>query len=252
MIGGRELLGGLLAGVGGAVLIAALVLGRGEQRAPEYWSAFASGGGVIHAQVEEFVRADPDRGDLWGLPERRVRETWILMDVRRGVVEMMLATHSSEGQLLDRGRSDGGRVFSAAVPERPIRDWPEPGSDGVSFTGEGSGSDEFRRRTEEWAEEQGLQVVQSDVDGTVMLIGVFPPGQIDAGVNAITSGYAGDLDAIEIEAEWVLTEAYLVQSVEYRAALADGSRVVIESQQMSYSLLPRSEWKAVEELVFGE
>lgn len=248
----QRFLGAAVIGIGGAALIAALVLGRGEQRTPEYWSAFAGGGGVIHAQVEEFVRADPSRRDTRGLPERRVRETWILMDVRRGVVEMILVTHSPEGELLERGRSDGGRVFSAAVPERPVRDWPEPGSESVSLTVEGGGSEEFRQRTEEWAEQQGLQVVRGGVDGNVMLTGVFPPGQIDTGVSAITSGYTGDLDAVEIEVERVLNEAYLVQSVVYRAVLEDGSRVVIESQRMRYSLLPRSEWGAVEELVFGE
>ena len=43
-----------------------------------------------------------------------------------------------------------------------------------------------------------------------------------------------------------------LESVQFRALLKDGSRVVIASQRFHFTLLPLSEWKGIEELVFGE
>ncbi len=238
MIGGRVLLGSLLAGVGGALVIAAVVLGRGGQAEVVTWGTLQREGGVLHMRVENYER-EPFERVFNPRPEWRIVERWDRFGEGGGWIT---AAHSADGTLLFRARKVHGELEMETefVSETEPRDWPRvsghsPGRPGLSCG--------------EPAAENVVQIARPR-EGTVMCIEPYPRPATGSVSSAYEPAWPIDLDVVAVQKEVVGGER--LQSIQFRAILEDGSRVLIASQRYYYALLPLSEWEGIEELVWGD
>lgn len=245
------------AGVGGAVLIVAVVLGRGD--AAEVTLGFqtlGTEGGVLHTRTEVFERENPYRRVRNALPERRIEESWMRIIPGSGELMSVRAAHSPGGVLLSRGHmtvtpGDPPNTdnLNEHVPNGPVLDWPRSRSANLVFPPEAGVG--VRATMEAQIASGELELLSGPREGTIMLVGQHSPERTDVAPDAVTRAYAGDLDAVEILSELVLTEHYQALSQHYWAVRADGSRVLIASRLFHVSLLPLSAWEEIEELVWG-
>jgi hypothetical protein len=262
--GGRELLGGLLAGVGGAVLIAALVLGRGDAK-PAMELAALDDGGVLVARVETYQRHGAKAemiaglvaaGDLYLRPEQYVAESWALLGPQAEMLEILTAIWTEDGELLER-TSVVGRE---RVTERPglgvVRRSTLPGG-GLGrmqilpsgLLGESRADVEERLATGEW------ELVAPARTGTLVLRQTrsVQPGELEAQARGgVFAPYYADLQVVRIVHEQTYSqESWLVTEVLW-AELTDGTRVLVESRRMTIEARGSEEWAGIVARVWGE
>jgi hypothetical protein len=238
----------LLVGVGGVVLIAVWVVGRGDAAEVVTWERLTEDGGVLWVHIEVFERQRYP-GEGGGLPERYVEELWLQSEPGAEYGQRAIsALHSLDGVLFSRtstGGWGGGNTFPTSGE---ARNWPSPRNQTIEWTkGFNIGG-----TTEQELLGRGLTPVPGPREGTVMFVGPYPRprgGQVPGAGNP---GYPIDLKVVSVEEAVVLTETFQPLSIHFRALLEDGSEVVIASQEFEYSNLRPWEWEGIEELVFGE
>jgi len=243
MVSGRVLLGAMVAGVSGAVLVAAVVLARGGQSELVTLEQFQDEGGVAYVRTEFFMRQSGTIGALGP----QVLEAWYRNE--GGGVEVILANHTLDGVLLGRGRGSQDDIESETVEDGLIVAWPRPTRYGTTTPGDMSAED--LAEIVALMSEQGLEQVASLRDGTLRFVGVYPPPAAGTTPTPGHPAYPSDLDVVTVEQEWLFGPSLGQQRIRFQAILEDGSRVLIASRRHDYALLPLSEWDAIEELVWG-
>ena len=236
MIGGRVLLGGLIASVVGATLIAALVVGRGGQAEVLTRQTLDDEGGVMWTRIESYERLPFERV-FNPRPERTIQQTWTRFAPDMGA-ETIFASHTIDGVLLARSRLVGGNVVDAARDVGERRSWPRPSGHSIGLGG-GPVCD------------PGLELVPSERLGAPMCVGSYARPPTGAISSAGRPAWPIDLDVVSVQREVRLHPRGGPLSETFRALLEDGSHVVIASQRYHFEVLPLSEWDAIEGLVFG-
>lgn len=242
----RSLLVAAIGGVLGAVLVAVLVLGRGEHAESLTLADLDDEGGVMWVHIEVFERPLYP-GESRALPERYVQELW-LQSEPGAPYRSISALHSLDGVLFSRtstGDPDGANTFPTS--DEP-RHWPSPRNQTIEWT-EGFN---FGGTTEEELLGRGLTQVPEPRAGTVMFVGPHPRLARRFGSTAGAPAWPIDLKVVSIEEAVVLTDTFQPLSIHFRALLEDGSRVVIASQRYHFTILPLSEWDEIEALVFED
>ena len=235
----RVALGGLLAGTGGAVLIAVLVLGRGGQVEALTWETVDEEGGVLWLHIESYERPPFER--VFN-PRREwtITDTWTRAEPRTSV-EWIGAGHTVEGVLIGRGRSsEGGPVPGDTFGGEP-REWPRPRGNSI---GQGDGScGEVN---------EGLEPIPNGHEGAFICVGPYLRPRTGTSSGAGSPAWPIDLDVVSVQKEARFNARGGLESIHFRALLEDGSRVVIGSERFHLSVLPLSAWEGIEELVWGD
>jgi hypothetical protein len=233
----------MVAGVCGAVLVAALVLARGGQSELVTLEQFQNEGGVAYVRAELFMRQSGTVGTFGP----QVFESWYRNE--GDGVEIILANHTLDGVLLGRGRGSQDDIESETVEDGRVVAWPRLAGYGTATPGDMSAED--LAEVVALMREQGLEQVASLRDGTLRFVGLYP--RLTAGTTPTPGhpAYPSDLDVVTVEQEWLFGPNLGQQRIRFQAILEDGSRVLIASRRHDYSLLPLSEWDAIEELVWG-
>jgi hypothetical protein len=267
VVGGRELLGGLLAGVGGAAVIAALVLGRGDAAPRMDLAALAAldDGGVLVARIEVYQRHGAKAEEIAGLlaegdrylfPERYVTEDWLLLGPEAYMLESTRATWTSDGQLLERQRMVGREM----VIERPGRGVVHEST----LPGSGLGQmqvppsvllAESRADVEQRLASGNWELVAPSRVGTLVIVSSRPivPGELRAQEVAMRSGfYFADLPATRFVTEETYTAEYWPTGSRRWAVLDNGSRILVESRTFTIEARAAAEWDGFVARVWGE
>ena len=265
--GSWGVLGGLLAGVSGAVLIAALVLGRGGQvMATPMELAALDDGGVFMIQMEvyerhgskaELIEKNIADGSLSLFPERYVMEMWTLLGSGGEQLGQMEVAWVEGDELLQRGRFVDGEF----VTERPALGFSEL-QERSGFIGHSLStlpSDmraEFRAEFDGMLTRPGYELVESATADTIV---IARPLSTNADELAMALGprgywppYYGDLDVTDIVIERTYTTDYWPIRKERWAVLSDGSRVLVESRRFTIEARPTWEWRWFEARVWGD
>lgn len=235
----RALLGGLLAGVGGAALIAVLVLGRGESVGALTWETLDAESGVLWVHVESYERP-PFKRVFNPRPERTIRATWTRVIPGSGP-EWIGAGYTPDGALIGGQRRTASGGISGDTRDGEVRDWPTPRGDSVA-KGDGS-CDEINNQMEQ---------LPSEPDGSFTCIEPYPRPTTGSSSSADHPAWPIDLDVASVRKEARFNGAGGLESVRFVASLEDGSEVLIGSERFHLSILPLRDWDYIEELVFGE
>ena len=236
----RVMLGGLLAGVGGAALIAVLVLGRGESVGALTWETLNEEGGVLWMHIESYERPSFE-GAFRPFHEQTISDTWSRAEPRTNTV-VIFASHTLEGVMLVRSRITGGTATPQRWPGGEPRDWPRPQGPDI---GKSDGRcDAFGS--------QGLEPVVGLREGETICIEPYPRPLAGTSSGAAEPAWPIDLDVVSAQKEVRLNAQGGLESIVFRALLEDGSRAVFASQRVHLSVLPLSEWEGIEELVWGD
>ena len=256
------LLAGLLAGASGAVLIAALVLGRGGQ-AEGRWAELASldDGGVLvmrtevyqrHGEKADVIAAVFAGGDIGVYPERRVDETWMLLGRDGEVLDMSTVTWINNGELLQRVRIEDRTI----ITERPALSVSERRQIGGSVIGFQQLPSDFRQQIKDDIEgllaDASWQVAEVRTPGMIVLT---RPRTISAGALGGASysvPYYGDLQVREALARLTFAEGYWPIDEELWVVLLDGSRVLVESRRTTIEARGAEEWDGFVARVWGD
>jgi len=228
----------LLAGVGGAVLIAALVLGQVEEPAAAKWERLDEDGGVLWIHVESYERP-PFQRVFNPRPERTISDTWSLVRPNQQT-EWIGAGYTPDGALL-WGYRQPVSMGIGETRDGEVRDWPTPR--GVSLA-KGDGScDEINNQMEQ---------LPSEPDGSFTCIESYPRLDTSLSSSAHSPDWPIDLDVVSVRKEARFNSVGGLESVRFVASLEDGSEVLIGSERFHVSILPLRDWGYIEELVFGE
>ena len=261
----RVFLGALGAGIGGAALIAVLVLGRGDVAPPMEFAAL-DGGGVMVWRVETYERHGSKAGvvakniadgNLSLFPERYVMEVWTLLGPGGEQLDLMEVAWLESGEVLQRARFVDGEF----VTERP----------GLGFS-EQYGRAGFAGSSVNTLPSELLAAVRADFDQ--MLAGgryelvestsadtivIARPLSANADELAMALGprgyrppYYGDLDVTDVVIERTYPADYWPISKERWAVLSDGSRVLVESRRLTIEARPAWQWRWFEASVWGD
>ena len=232
------LFSGVIVGVVAAALIAVLVAGRGGQAEVLTRHTLDDEGGVMWLRIKSYERPPFERV-FNPRPERTIQETWTRF-VRRTTPETIFANHTPDGVLLARSRIVGGSVEDRALEVGERRVWPRPRGHSVGIGGDPS------------YENDGLELVPSERQAVPMCVGPYSRPPTGSASSAAQPAWPIDLDVISVQQEVRFHPDGGPSSVVFRALLEDGSRVVIASRRYHFTVLPLSEWDAIEALVFGE
>jgi hypothetical protein len=230
-------LGGLLAGVGGAVLIAAVVVGRGEVPNEVRLERLHENGGVLWVHVENYERPSFERANP--LPERTISDTWTLVVPGSGA-RWIGAGHTIDGELIGSSRSSPGLGVGGDSRRGAVIAWPEPRGESVAM-GDGS-CDEVNVQMER---------LPSEADGSFVCVEPYPRPATGSGSSAGSPDWPIALDVVSVRKEAHFGAEGGLESVRFVASLEDGSEVVIARQRFHMSILPLWDWGYIEELVFG-
>ena len=263
----RVLLGALSAGIGGAALIAVLVLGRGERPvvAPVDLAVLDNGGVQVmriefyerHGSKAELIAKKMGEGDLSLFPERYVLEVWTLLGPGGEQLDLMEMAWIKGDELLQRARFVDGEF----VTERP----------GPGFS-EQYGRAGFIGSSVNTLPSELLAAVRADFDGmlagggyelvestTADTIVIARPLSTNADELAMALGprgyrppYYGDLDVTDIVIERTYTADYWPIRKERWAVLSDGSRVLVESGGLTFEARGAEEWAGFAARVWGD
>ena len=265
MNGVRVFLGAMTASIGGAALIAVLVLGRGDSAAQWGDIAALEGGGVLVARTEvyqrhgakaEVIAAAMAGGDVAAYPERRSDEQWTLLAPGGEILDTVVVAWANDGELLQRERL----LDHEMLTERPALGF----SDRRVIRGPVSGRSEMhpselgsllRANFEQRLTEDGWERVEPTEAGTLVIAharSIEASEQVALGGTGYRVPYYGDLRVSEIVQVLTVTKDYWPISEESWAVLSDGSRVLVESRRMTFEARAASEWDGFVALVWGD
>ena len=261
----RVLFGGLLAGVGGAALIAALVLGRGDAAEVALEFAALDDGGVLVGRIEVYQRHGARaeqvaefvaRGELYLLPERYVTETRVLLGPQAFMLENVGATWTEDGELLERTSTVGREM----VTERPglgvVQESTLPGGGlGRMQVLPSELLAESRADVEERLDSGKWELVAPSRSGTLVVRSSRPiaRGELEAQAVWVQRGfYYADLPVVEIVTEETYTDDYWPISGLRWAVIEDGSRVLVESFRYTIEARGAEEWDGFVARVWGD
>ena len=261
----RVLLGALSAGIGGAALIAVLVLGRGDVAPPMEFAAL-DGGGVMVWRVETYERHGSKAGvvakniadgNLSLFPERYVMEVWTLLGPGGERLDLMEVAWLRSGELVQRARFVDGEF----VIERPALGFSQQ-QERTGFVGSSVNTlpsellAAVRADFEGMLAGGGYELVESTSANTIV---IARPLSTNADELAMALGprgyrppYYGDLDVTDIVIERTYTADHWPISKERWAVLSDGSRVLVESGSLTFEARGAEEWDRFVERVWGD
>jgi len=258
--GVRVLLGSLLASVGGAVLIAVLVLGRGDA-APWMDLAALDDGGIFIMRTEVYQRhgAKADviaavfaSGDIGVYPERRVDEMWMLIGQDGELRDMTSVTWIKNGELLQRVRIEDSTIITErpalGVSERRQSGRSAIGSQQISLTF----SQQVQAQVEELLEDDSWQSTDAKTPGTIVLTQPRTVHTSPLGGSGYSVPFYGDLQVREALATLTFAENYWPISEELWVVLDDGSRILVESRRFTFETRGAEEWTGFVARVWGD
>ena len=172
--------------------------------------------------------------------ERESRQGWTRYEAGEAVDSISIGL-SIDGILTwhHRRTDPGAPNDPASMGER--RSWPRPRGPSAAL-GDGSCGEVDER----------MERVPSEGKGPFMCIGPHPRPATGTRGGAGSPAWPIDLDVESIQKEARFNPQGGLESITFRALLEDGSRVVIGWERFHITLLPLSEWEAIEELVYGE
>jgi len=262
----RFFLRALSASIGGVVLIAVLMLGRGDADPPMDFAALDDGGGVMVWRVETYERHGSKAevttqnimdGNLSLFPERCVMEVWTLLGPGGERIYLMEVAWLESGEVVQRARFVNGEF----VTERPALGFSEqqkrPGFVGSSVSTLPSELlTAVRTDFEGMLAGGGYELVEPTTAGTIV---IAPPLSTNADELAMALGprgyrppYYGDLDVTDIVIERTYTADYWPIRKERWAVLSDASRVLVDSRRITIEARPAWEWRWFEARVWGD
>ena len=261
----RVMLGGLLAGVGGAVLIAVLVLGRGDAADVALEFAALDGGGVLMSRVEVYQRHGAKaeeiagllaRGDRYLFPERYITEAWMLLGPQGEMVAIATVTWTEDGELLERTSLIG----TESVSERPGMDLLAEST----LPGGGLGRMQVlpsellavsRVEVEDRLAGGEWELIAPARSGTLVLVRARPVQwrELEAQERrGFVPPYYADLEVIQIVEERTYSNEYWPTHTRRWVVLDDGSRVLVESRRIAMEARGAEEWDGFVARVWGD
>ena len=261
----QRFLGAAGIGIGGAALIAALVLGRGDAKPAIEFAALDEGGVLVwrvetyerHGSKADVIAQDIADGGLALFPERYVMEVWTLLGAGGERLGLMEVASLENGELFQRARF----VEDQFVTERPGRGLSEQ-YERADFIGSSIGTlpsemrADFRSEFDGMLTRPGYELVESATADTIV---IARPLSTNADELAMALGprgywppYYGDLDVIDVVIERTYTADYWPIRKERWAVLSDGSRVLVESRWFTIEARPAWEWRWFEARVWGD
>jgi hypothetical protein len=263
----QRLLGAAVIGIGGAAVIAVLVLGRGGQAGatPMDLSALDDGGVMVmrmevyerHGAKAELIAQNIADGNLSLFPERYVMEVWTLLGSGGEQLGQMEVAWIEGDEVLHRTRFIDGEF----VIERPALGFSErqerPGFIGNSLsTLPSEMCAELRADFDRMLAGAGYKQLEPTTEDTIV---IARPLSANADELAMALGprgywppYYGDMDVTDIMIERTYTADYWPIRKDRWAVLSDGSRVLVESRRFTIEARPTWEWRWFEARVWGD